>query len=454
MNTNQPCFHHPNHNNMSMPVITLSSSSKTTPLSSHHAPEIIKNNRDPSFSSFLDGAEETFVFKLGATNTSEHSIIRKNKTDDDREIDVFDAQKYFNEGLNPSPQVGTTKNSSIQHLNKDDPIEIFAIKDRTPIAALSVRSESSWNSRSSLLHTTINPRNHHQPRKGNRKSFLATIGCNCSCADKYSVDIDDDKSSKSTRSRQGDKITSDHNLVRKSQSDYTCVRFDEAELRVNSEGHFSFPVFNSRNHPAKTELKQEEDEFFSSAIKNNGENCLSLEEKLTIMNWDAIAPPGLSDDINIKIPSISSEMHNDSDSDASSDLFEIESFSKGNRYAPSEASVEWSVVTASVADFSVLSDSEEVKPKRVGPNSKTGSSKDTSKARPSILSGCKSQKAVRIVGDAHRSNEQGISNSRRHVVGESFSAMTRFHDEVKVDARSRGQSLDSRVLNQSRSHIL
>ena len=74
--------------------------------------------------------------------------------------------------------------------------------------------------------------------------------------------------------------------------------------------------------------------------------------------------------------------NNDTESDASSDLFEIESLTgKANPflarhasdaasgcvtpttcYAPSEASVEWSVVTASAADFSVMSDYEELRP--------------------------------------------------------------------------------------------
>lgn len=481
-----------------MPVITLTSASKT---GISHPPEISKNIREASFSSYLEGAEDAFVLKLGGATTQglsssistphDHIFLGKNRTDD-REIDVFDAEKYFNEGLNHSPKVGAKNLSSHHQHKKDDPSEIFVIKEQPPTAALSIRSESSWNSRSALLHTV--PRN-QQIRKANKKSFLASIGCNCYCTDKNSTDIDDyvgqNFSSKSTstglvngKSKQGDK-TSDH-LVKKPQSDYNCVKFDEPELRVNSEGHFSFPVFNSKtgNQAAKMQLQEKDEaakrkslEVFGSPIPENGKNCLSIGKKLTMMTWDAIAP-GVAEEI--KIPSISSEMHNDSDSDASSDLFEIESLSKGNPflsreasdglsgcitpttcYAPSEASIEWSVITASAADFSILSDSEELTstatmacPKKVGLNSKIGSFKEIPKLRPSILSGCKSQKAVRVAGDAHRPNEQGFSHARSHLKVESFTPMTRFQDESKLvgfDAKSRQQSFDKRVLSQSRS---
>ncbi|KAL8518728.1 hypothetical protein ACS0TY_009905 [Phlomoides rotata] len=443
---------------MSMPVITLTPSSKTG-LSS--PPEISKNVREASFSSYLDGAEATFVLKLagartqGLISTPHDHILLGKKTTDDREIDVFAAEKYFNEGLNRSPKV-CTKDLSSHHHEKDAPIGILAVKEHPPTAPLSIRSESSWNSRSALLH---NVSRNQKPRKAN-KSFLATIGCNCSCADNYSTDIDDCvgetnsiKSTSTAKSRKGDK-TNDH-LVRKPHSD---SKFGEPELRVNSQGHFTFPVFNSKIDEA---AKRKSPEVFGSPV---------MEKKLPMITWDAIAP-SVSEEI--RIPSISSEMQNDSDSDSSSDLFEIESLSKGNPflsrqasgglsgcrtptncYAPSEGSIEWSVITASAADFSVLSDSEEFTvpcPKKVGINSKHGSFKEIPKLRPSILSGCKNHRAVSIAGDAHKPIELDISNARK-----SNTLMTRFHHESKVasfDAKSRQQSFDARILSQKRPEL-
>lgn len=409
---------------MSMPVITLSPASKT---GAPYPPEIVKNSREASFSSYLDGAEETFVLKLGAATTQglTPSISIKNRADD-KEIDVFDAEKYFNGGLNYSPKLCTKSLSTHRH-KKDDQTQTLAIKkqqqqqQQQPIAALSIRSESSWNSRSALLR---NVSKNQQLRKANKKSFLASIGC---CADKNSVDIDD--------------YIRENCLI--DQAD------DQPELRVTSVGRFSFPVFSSKDgNPAAEQGKEGAPERRSQRVF--GSPIINAKNKLTMVTWDAIAPSVAED---LKIPSISSEMHNDSDSDASSDLFEIESLYKDNPcmtpttcYAPSEASVEWSVVTASAADFSRLSDSDEVAssistpcPKKAGMSFKTGAFKEMPRIRPSILSGCKNHKAVSVAGDAH---------VRRHVT-----PMTRFHDESKLsfDAKTRQNSFDARIISQPRS---
>lgn len=364
---------------MSMPVTTLAS------------PEIIKaSSREASFSSYLNGDEKTFILKLGATP----SIYLPKSAGDDKEIDVFDAQKYFNDSPNRSPNLGG-KSFSTRDLKKD--VFPAAIKGEAPsIAALSVRSESSWNSRSSLLQTV--PRS----RKAKNKSFLSSIGCNCSCL-----------------------TTSIINGRSKTKEKMQLQARDEAAKR--------------RSH---------------SPIHVKGKNnCFNMEKKLNMVTWDAITP--LSTAEELKIPSISSEMHNDHDSDnsdASSDLFEIESlyidnpFDPTTCYAPSEASIEWSVVTASAADFSLLSDSDEISSiiqtpciKKSGLNSRTCSFKETPKIRPSILSGCKSQKSVSVAGDAH---------ARR-----ALAPMTRFHEESKLsfDTKKRQSSFDHRILSQPRS---
>lgn len=356
-----------------MPVTTLASS-ETVKAST--------TNREASFSSYLDGDEKTFILKLGAT--------------DDKEIDVFDAQKYFNDSPIRSPNLGV-KSFSVHDLKKD--AFPAAVKEQTPsIAAASVRSQSSWNSRSSLLQTV--PRRH----KAKNKSFLSSIGCNCSCLTASIID---------GRSKTKEKI----------------------QLQEREEA-----VMRRSQSPAHVKGKK---------------NCFNMEKKLNVVTtWDGITPLSAAEEL--KIPSISSEMHNDhdqdSDSDASSDLFEIESLYIDNPYdpaacyAPSEASIEWSVVTASAADFSLLSDTDEVSStiqtpciKKSGLNSRTCSFKEMPKIRPSILSGCKSQKSVNVAGDAH---------ARR-----PLTPMTRFHDESKLsfDAKKRPNSFDHRILSQPRS---
>ncbi|KAG8366340.1 hypothetical protein BUALT_Bualt17G0069700 [Buddleja alternifolia] len=429
---------------MSIPPIKLTSQSKSRIF---NPPKINKSFRDASFASYLDGTEETFVLKrlnpsISTFSTPYDHIFHGRNQTVDREIDVFNAEKYFNEGLNHIPKVAN-KNLSGHHLKKDETLEIFAIKEQPQVATPSIRSESSSNSRSMLLKK-------HQPRKTNKKSFLASLGFNCSCNDKNSLEVDD--CTDGGKSKEADKTRND--FVTKPESDYNCVKFDEPELRIKSSGRFSFPVFNSRpgnrnqavprpgnvnqavprpgngnqtvskpgnvNQAVQPQNEERKSVFGSPIRENTKKNSLSLDKNLTMFTWD-----------EIKIPSISSECHNDTDSDASSDLFEIESFSTGNHflsrqasdclsgcYAPSEASIEWSIVTASAADnFSAPSDSEELKTtishsQKVGLNSKNGSSMEIPKRRSSILSGCNSQKAVRVAGDAHRSNYKGFSNGR------------------------------------------
>ncbi|KAL1569812.1 protein PHYTOCHROME KINASE SUBSTRATE 2-like [Salvia divinorum] len=240
-------------------------------------------------------------------------------TPQDKEIDVFDAWKYFNDGLNHTPKICTKSLPNDHHrpkLKKD--VVQTAVKEHPPV--LSQRSQQ---------HST----------KTGKKSFLASIGCNCSCL------------TISGRSKPGNK----------------------------SNDHF---------------IKQERKRRSQFGLKGN--NCFNMGTNLTMLTWGE----------ELKIPSTSS----DSDSDASSDLFEIKSFYIDNPFEPTTCfapSIERSVVTASAADFSLLSDSDDASStiltpciKKSGLNAKTASFREMPKIRPSILSGCKSQKAISVAGDA------------------------------------------------------
>ncbi|KAK6159957.1 hypothetical protein DH2020_003338 [Rehmannia glutinosa] len=339
---------------MSMPVITLTSPSTTN---TSHPPEISTSTRDASFSSYLDGAEENFILKLASETTKalnssistphDHIFLGKNKTDD-REIDVFDAQKYFNEETH-SPTKVVTKNLPTHHQKKDDhhPLEIFAIKEKPSKPKLSIRSESSWNSRSALLHTLI--RKTSKPEKQSRKVFLPALPA--------TVLVWTRIPSKSMITRP------------KNQNRAAIIRLSGNLTRAISVSRFSILNPETRKQP------------------------FSFQADIPVRPGDVLCSGG---------------------------------------------DIEWSVVTASAADFSVLSDSEDSPcPKKEGSiNSKIP------KLRSGILSGCKSEKAVRIAGDAYRGN---------NVRAESF---TRFQDESKMagfDARNRQRSFDARVLSQPRS---
>ncbi|KAK4423746.1 protein PHYTOCHROME KINASE SUBSTRATE 1 [Sesamum alatum] len=442
---------------MSSPVITLASASKTS-ISRTSSDQNGKSFRDPSFSSYLSGADETFVLMLRGTRTRglnssiaiphDHVFLRKDQRED-TEIDVFDAKKYFNEGLIHTPDI-RTRYVPCHQLRKEQRWN----------AAPSVHSESSRDSQSALLHTV--PRN-QKTRRTNEKHFLASTGYSCSCGDKSSMNINVSKgvkcSTKSTttglvngKPKPGGR-TSGH-LVNNSQLDFNCLKFHELGQKVNSDSRSSYPVFNPRsgNQAAKMQVRDEDDtmkrksaEVFASRILENEKSFLSLEKKLTLSAWDAIVPE--STEQNRKIPS---------DSDAGSTLLEIESFSRSSmqapdgitaraRYAPSEASIDWSVITANAADLSTLSDSEEPKStistipsttakklhaQSMSLSSKTGRFKEMPRRHSSLFSGCTSQKSISVAGDAHIPNEKGFSsNARRQIMkSKSFKPMATFHD--------------------------
>ncbi|KAL6562523.1 hypothetical protein OROGR_003530 [Orobanche gracilis] len=398
---------------MSLPITTPTPSSQSlTP----HSPEIITNGRDALCSSYSDEAEENFILKLRSKHTpNDHIFLGKPKSKD-KEIDIFDAEKYFN-APNHNPKVVVNKPSMHNRPMKDETLKIFAITEQpidTATTLSMIHSEPSrWNSRTALLHTV--PRNQQPPRKVNKKSFFAAmIGCNsCSCTNQNSVNITGEN--KSNKGNKGD------HLVEKSRPRYASVKFNEPEPEGNRTAKMKNQVEENITTKRSKSLQ-----VLGSPLRENENMCSDMEHRLKMMTWDRIVVPGILGE-DIKIPSISSEMQNETESDASSDLFEIEGFPKVNDnhfvsrqtsddgcrspttcYAPSEESMEWSVVTASVADCSVLSDCEELGSnpnpctKKTGISSISGPFKEIPRLGSGILSGCKSKKAVRIAGDARR----------------------------------------------------
>ncbi|BFG16671.1 hypothetical protein CerSpe_029450 [Prunus speciosa] len=90
--------------------------------------------------------------------------------------------------------------------------------------------------------------------------------------------------------------------------------------------------------------------------------------------------------------------NNESDSDASSDIFEIESLTgKANPFLGRQAS------DAATSD---CEDQQRPSPMKMVPNNtrnaKTRMNKDIPRHRPAALLGCKSQKSVKVAGDAHK----------------------------------------------------
>lgn len=338
---------------------------------------IASEKRATSFS-YLNAhtTEDSFMLKLAHPQTS-----TKKKLED--ELGIFGAEKYFkgviDEELLRTPGAHYCLNQPQEKHEEPSPIP-------KPNMAPSVRSESSYNSRKGLLVSNGNGNDHR--KKKSVKSLLASLGC--SCNDKDSVKV----THKKVPIKGGDSVQNRNSL---------SSRWIDGDVNIKKDDCFTFPVLNTEPVP---EVKQE---------WGKGKKSFSLERKLTMLNWDGVTP-------RAEVLEVSRNGgQNDTGSDASSDLFELESFSTHennsflakqamdsndgrlssvNGYAPSEASVDWSVITASAADFSHPEDL------RVSRTAKVGSSSG-------ILSGCKSLKAVRISGDEQEKGAVLVGPTRR-----------------------------------------
>ncbi|XP_076918858.1 protein PHYTOCHROME KINASE SUBSTRATE 1-like [Bidens hawaiensis] len=380
---------------------------------------------DASFSSYLNHDNSSaMVLKL-----THPSHISSKKKVEDGEIGIFGAEKYFKGAMDE--QVSRTPNSMIKPTNfhhpkdqqekdkgKDEDEE--RAKPKTGSVTPSVRSEASWNSRSGLLANNGNGngngnRTSHSSKREKTsavKSLFISLGCNCN----------DNKSVKITEN----KVLVKEPLKPPVKAVLTGGFTDESQ----KEDCFTFPVINAcpmvKNEVSRDDeseiihvkTRRNSSEAFGSPVLEKGKKSFSLERKLTMLNWEGVTPRVENLDINIG-------ENNDVGSDASSDLFEIESFSTNgnnsflarqvsngrssnatlpNGYAPSEASIAWSVVTTSVAGYSIISDYEDTKlPKNqhmtLSRNGKGGSGDMERIIKGGILSGCNSHKSVRVSGE-------------------------------------------------------
>ncbi|EOY01944.1 Phytochrome kinase substrate 1, putative [Theobroma cacao] len=457
----------------SMAMLTLKSTYNTN-LSQTVALE--KNNGSPcdaSFSTFLSGAEENYVRKqlsesgrdLGPkiSNQGDHHYSGRKK-EEDGEIGVFGAEKYFNGGIDAdSPRLTKIDAMKLECVKREG-VNLEPIKPVIHQGIPSVRSESSWNSQSALLQ--IVTRNPPRPKanKVNGKTFLSgLVACKCYCSDRDSVDIEEQVGEISfKRTANGGVVQGRQNKAAASKASLE-VNKPPAEPWIK-EDLFTFPTMNSTVgiQPVNVPLQGEVDEIgrkslevFGSPVLGRRNKPLNLGRRLKMLSWDS--NPKAEETENPK------GNYNDTESDASSDLFEIESLTgkaypflarqaseaasgcvtPTTCYAPSEVSIEWSVVTASAADFSGMSDYEELRPSTTtlpSPiktfsttiDAKTKSDKEFQRRRSGGLLGCNSQKAVKVAEDAYKTNDKAGFEPRMRRVSDSYTPATRFRAETQL----------------------
>ncbi|XP_071731592.1 protein PHYTOCHROME KINASE SUBSTRATE 3-like [Rutidosis leptorrhynchoides] len=179
---------------------------------------------------------------------------------------------------------------------------------------------------------------------------------------------------------------------------------------VEQRDQFAFPVLTNDKQKVE-DLPRVSIEVFGSGTLTKGDIARNLVRKMSILTWDAIPK------------SKESVICDDVASEASSDLFEIENISRtewkdyessvmspSTQCAPSEASIEWSVVTASAAEYaSVYSGYDEkhtVYNTRTTAKSKTGPTRKAQTPRTNGLLGCKGYESTNVAEPIHRSIEK------------------------------------------------
>lgn len=456
------------NNPVTMATITANSSLHQLRTSSTTSDNRINHPRDsPFISSYLISNEEKklVVAEAGGRHVRSSFI---SKREEDGDIGVFEAHKYFNgdteqqDSARVAPRQYQYHHQDEQQQQHHKTLETRNL-NKSNYGTPSVASESSWNSQSKLLpriqRSSSGNRNSKIQR---RKSFLAGLGCRCYCADDNSIDT----------SEHNDNPTYGvvHGKGAHKDSDYSAKTTSKPreEALANKDVCFkkpdlAFSAVNSGlvNQLVNMKLEQKEEEkpkksleVFGSPILNN-KRSLTFDKRLTMPSKDSAAAAQKVEEIDII-----SGNYNDTESDASSDLFEIDSLTgKTNHflnrqisevasgcaspttcYAPSEASIEWSVATASAADFTVVSDGEEqstIPTTKEAYTSSAGTAKasrETQRQRrhSSTLLGCKSYKAVRVAGDAFITYEKPNHSPLIHRRLDTLAQVTSFKADPKM----------------------
>ncbi|CAN4100421.1 unnamed protein product [Withania somnifera] len=384
--------------------------------SSNNTRDNLANIRVESFSSYLKTEEDNFAFKTSGASPIQNpttafvfpqqALVGTQKHQErtnpkDGELSIFGADKYFNKKLEYSavPTTGVKYGSQTNKGMADLP----HLKSGSCTGTPSILSEaSSFNSQSALLQNL--PRNRYQAnqKKMRGRGFFASFGCQGPC-------------------------------LGKKQSISGTAAVDE-KLRVVKK--------DMEDQNLTIEEQRKSLEVFGSGKMRKGDIAMNLERKLSMLTWDAIPKAQ-----NLPTTTIgSSTVCDDMASDASSDLFEIDNISicgyglmksqisdyvpdgcmsPTTQYAPSEASIEWSVITASAADYSsVISDydakkiifkDDAISRNAACTNTRTIKNvvcKEDQKARPGGLLGCKSHKAVSVVETVYKTGEKTKHHQR------------------------------------------
>ncbi|KAG4155120.1 hypothetical protein ERO13_D03G092800v2 [Gossypium hirsutum] len=282
------------------------------------------------------------------------------------EIGVFGAEKYFNmeldDGECPKLYDKYSNQIDLHHMT------------------LSASSETSWNIQSVSLPNFTRSRSENRRTKVDGRSFFSSLGSSGSSSDGKSVYLNQNVVHGKDYSKEH--IRTDHRPI-----DMDGTKLVQANFKVEDE-------FDTQSFDPRKSL-----EVFGSSGMNKGDIAKNLERKLCMLTWDAFPnAPTISSIYKSRLLGDDDDEH----SEGSSDLFEIGNIlgdGEMTPYAPSETSIQWSVVTASTAaDCSFVSgyDDETKSAKSIrAPASKT-TVKEAQRSRSGGILGCRRHKAVMV----------------------------------------------------------
>ncbi|KAG8638896.1 hypothetical protein MANES_14G077400v8 [Manihot esculenta] len=372
--------------------------------------------RDASFA-YLTAVQQNYVLKLTETaefptpdiiSTQETSIQKNSEKTKpgEGEITVFGAEEYFNMKLDDESAGNTDANGGKY------PHEKIENGDELHLS----RPKSS------------------RKKRVNGRWFFPGFACNGSCFHGKSVYLDKSIPHGDLQVA-GDPIMLEGAKQSRSRlpvkDEFRRPSLEKTSTGSNGEDCLVLSTVNSavQNLVVKGQKQKslEEDprkslDVFGSHMVKREDIVSNLERKLSVLTWDAIPFPKAR---NLPTTSASSQVYEEAESDASSDLFEIENISCStqppfrkqtsdglsgcmtppSRYEPSETSIEWSVVTASAADFSAVSDYHEKKPAEISIKS-AGLTSSPRTRRPKSLLGCTNEKAIEVAESAYKRNEK------------------------------------------------
>ncbi|XP_039123602.1 uncharacterized protein LOC120260227 [Dioscorea cayenensis subsp. rotundata] len=324
------------------------------------------NGRDDSFSSYLNLIRESLAKdqtdNSGDTPTTMQISIGKTQGED-RELDIFRAEKYFS-GVMDGESTNMEKSPVISSYKKEG--KMMSLKSISMTE--STYSEVSANSRKTLLRDHRRKLSSSSSSNGRRRRLLRVFRCSCSGKDATRVEED----------MNGNK-----------KQEFFVER---SSFATKIEDALTFMTLNSQMGAARMTIQKE---TFGSPFIEKSVMVSTLRKSLTLLT-----PP---------LPSING-----------SSLFRPET-----GYEPSEASIDWSVTTASAGnDERKLDIHEGNRPSKSG--------------KHSMLLGCASEKAVNVTSTENYSKkpERPLSSmSNNYEQMRSLPPLLRYHASQAVQSR-------------------